>query len=129
LQQCAGLGGTIKSFRLDVTDEPTVEDIIRSIRLAFGAVDGLINKAGVVSDALLVKAVDYKVQQKMSLSEFNKVIVVDLIGVFLCGRAASPTCSILGGASEPRPGSTTCAFMTFGILSPAVASHWEKACR
>lgn len=89
LQQCVGLGGTIKSFRLDVADEPAVEDAFRSIRLAFGAVDGLINNAGVVSDALLVKAVYHKVQQKMSLSEFNKVIAVDLIGVFLCGREAA----------------------------------------
>ena len=89
LQQCGGLGGMIKSFTLDVTDESAVEDAFRSIRLAFGAVDGLINNAGVVSDALLVKAVDHKVKQKMPLAEFNKVIAVDLIGVFLCGREAA----------------------------------------
>ncbi|HWM45647.1 MAG TPA: SDR family oxidoreductase [Xanthobacteraceae bacterium] len=89
LEQCAGWGGMIKSFRLDVADEPAVEAAFRSIRLAFGAVDGLINNAGVVSDALLVKAIDHKVQHKMSLAEFNKVIAVDLIGVFLCGREAA----------------------------------------
>ena len=33
----------------------------------FGSVDGLINNAGVTSDALLVKAADGKVQRKMSL--------------------------------------------------------------
>jgi 3-oxoacyl-[acyl-carrier protein] reductase len=89
LQQCGGVGGMVKSFMLDVTDEPLVEDAFRNIRREFGAVDGLINNAGVVSDALLVKAVEHKVQQKMSLSEFNKVIAVDLIGVFLCGREAA----------------------------------------
>ena len=89
LQQCGGLGGITKSFTLDVTDEPAVEDVFRSIRLTFGAIDGLINNAGVVSDALLVKAIDHKVQQNMSLAEFNKVIAVDLIGVFLCGREAA----------------------------------------
>jgi 3-oxoacyl-[acyl-carrier protein] reductase len=89
LGQCAGWGGMIKSFRLDVADEPAVEAAFRSIRLEFGSIDGLINNAGVVSDALLVKAVDHKVQRKMSLAEFNKVIAVDLIGVFLCGREAA----------------------------------------
>ena len=27
--------------------------------------------------------------QKMSLDDFNKVVAVDLIGVFLCGREAA----------------------------------------
>ena len=89
VQQCAGLGGKTKSFRLDVADEPAVENAFHEIRLEFGSIDGLINNAGVVSDALLVKVVDHKVQQKMSLSEFNKVIAADLIGVFLCGREAA----------------------------------------
>ncbi len=92
LRQCAGLAGLDgmnKFFTLDVTDEPAVENAFRKIRLEFGSIDGLINNAGVVSDALLVKAVDHKVQRKMSLSEFKKVIAVDLIGVFLCGREAA----------------------------------------
>jgi 3-oxoacyl-[acyl-carrier protein] reductase len=55
----------------------------------FGSVDGLINNAGTNRDALLVKAEDGKVQSKMSLEDFNKVIAVDLVGVFLCGREAA----------------------------------------
>jgi 3-oxoacyl-[acyl-carrier protein] reductase len=36
-----------------------------------------------------VKVEDGKVQGKMSLEDFNKVIAVDLVGVFLCGREAA----------------------------------------
>ena len=55
----------------------------------FGHVDGLINNAGITSDALLVKAADGKVQRKMSLTDFHRVIAVDLRGVFLCAREAA----------------------------------------
>jgi len=51
--------------------------------------DGLINNAGTTKDALLVKAVDGKVQAKMSVHDFNKVVAVDLMGVFICGREAA----------------------------------------
>jgi 3-oxoacyl-[acyl-carrier protein] reductase len=36
-----------------------------------------------------VKAQDGKVVRKMSLSDFNKVIAVDLTAVFQCGRDAA----------------------------------------
>jgi 3-oxoacyl-[acyl-carrier protein] reductase len=55
----------------------------------FGRVDAVINNAGITSDGLLVKAKNGKIQSKMSLDDFQKVIAVDLKGVFLCGREAA----------------------------------------
>ena len=81
--------GKVKDYPADVTDEPAVEALFNSIHKDFGGVDGLINNAGVTSDALLVKAADGKVQRKMSMAEFHKVIAVDLRGVFLCAREAA----------------------------------------
>ena len=81
--------GQVKDYPTDVTDEPAVEALFNSVQKDFGRVDGLINNAGVTSDALLVKAVGGKVQRKMLLTEFHKVIAVDLRGVFLCGREAA----------------------------------------
>jgi 3-oxoacyl-[acyl-carrier protein] reductase len=81
--------GKVKDYRADVTDEPAVESLFSSIRKDFGTVDGIINNAGVTSDGLLVKAVDGKIQRKMSLDQFHKVIAVDLRGVFLCAREAA----------------------------------------
>ena len=54
----------------------------------FGGIDGLINNAGITKDSLLVK-VHEEVVGKMSVDDFNKVISVDLKGVFLCGREAA----------------------------------------
>ena len=72
-----------------MTNEAAVEATLNSIHKDFGSVDGLINNAGITSDALLVKAADGKVRAKMSLAEFDKVIAVDLRGVFLCAREAA----------------------------------------
>ncbi len=74
---CTKLGGKVKDYPADVTDEPAVEALFSSVHKDFGSVDGLINNAGITSDALLVKAADGKVQRKMSLTDFDRVIAVD----------------------------------------------------
>jgi 3-oxoacyl-[acyl-carrier protein] reductase len=86
---CTKAGAKVKDYPADVTDEPAVESLFCNVRNDFGNVDGLVNNAGVTSDALLVKAADGKVQKKMPLTEFHRVIAVDLRGVFLCGREAT----------------------------------------
>jgi 3-oxoacyl-[acyl-carrier protein] reductase len=86
---CSSSGGEVKDYPTDVTDEGAVEALFRSVRNDFGSVDGVINNAGTNRDALLVKVANGQVQTKMSVEDFNKVIAVDLIGVFLCGREAA----------------------------------------
>ena len=86
---CAEAGGKVKDYALDVTDEKAVEAMFADVRKQFGSVDGLINNAGVTKDALLVRATNGKVEKKMAAADFNKVISVDLMGVFLCGREAA----------------------------------------
>lgn len=86
---CAVAGSEVKDYAADVTDETAVEATFERIRNDFGSIEGLISNAGTNSDALLVNVQDGKVQRKMSLEAFNKVIAVDLTGVFLCGREAA----------------------------------------
>jgi 3-oxoacyl-[acyl-carrier protein] reductase len=86
---CSSSGGEVKDYPTDVTDEGAVEALFRSVRNDFGSVDGVINNAGTNRDALLVKVANGQVQTKMSVEDFNKVIAVDLMGVFLCGREAA----------------------------------------
>ena len=83
---CTEAGGKARSYVADVSDEAAVAILFASVRRDFGSVDGLINNAGVNRDALLVKVENGKVVNKMSLDDFNRVIAVDLIGVFLCAR-------------------------------------------
>lgn len=86
---CADAGGKAKGYAANVAQEAAVEGLFATVRKDFGSVDGLINNAGTNRDALLVKVKDGKVQGKMSLADFNTVIAVDLVGVFLCGREAA----------------------------------------
>jgi 3-oxoacyl-[acyl-carrier protein] reductase len=86
---CSKAGNKVKDYPVDVAKESSVEELFSGIRNDFGGIDGLINNAGVTSDGLLVKVADGKVQAKMSLAQFNKVIAVDLLGVFLCAREAA----------------------------------------
>ena len=62
----------------------------------FGRFDGIVNNAGIVRDALLVKAKDGTVSGKMSLEQWQAVIDVNLTGVFLCGREAAERMIRLG---------------------------------
>jgi 3-oxoacyl-[acyl-carrier protein] reductase len=86
---CAAAGGKANGYAANVAEEAAVENLFVNVRKDFGSVDGLINNAGTNRDALLVKVKDGKVQGKMSLVDFNTVIAVDLVGVFLCGREAA----------------------------------------
>jgi 3-oxoacyl-[acyl-carrier protein] reductase len=86
---CATAGGEAKRYAANVANEPPVEALFASVQKDFGSVDALINNAGTNRDALFVKAKDGKVISKMSLADFNTVIAVDLVGVFLCGREAA----------------------------------------
>jgi|TARA_B110000908_G_C10257309_1_gene456488 3-oxoacyl-[acyl-carrier protein] reductase len=83
------LGSTAKYYLANVTNEKEVEEIFEKINQDFDGFDGLINNAGVLRDGMLVKAKDGVVTKKMSLSQFQSVIDVNLTGVFLCGREAA----------------------------------------
>lgn len=87
-QQCRDAGAEVRSYAANVANETDVEQLFNQIEQDFSTIDGLINNAGTNADALLIKAKDGDMR-KMSLEDFNKVIAVDLTGVFLCGREAA----------------------------------------
>lgn len=76
----------LKTVVADVTDENDVKKIFSIAIDEFGAVDGLINNAGIIRDALLVKATNNKIVGFMTLKQWQEVIDLNLTGVFLCGR-------------------------------------------
>lgn len=79
----------IKTYGANVASEPDVESLFEQIVSDFGALDGLVNNAGITKDALLVKFKDGELVSKMSLDQWQAVIDVNLTGVFLCGREAA----------------------------------------
>jgi len=93
---CAALGVTARSYAASVSDEAHVIATFDRIVADFARLDGLINNAGILRDALLVKAKDGLITGKMSLDQWQAVIDVNLTGVFLCGREAAERMIKLG---------------------------------
>jgi len=86
---CTGLGVKAHSYAANVGDEAQVVGTFDRIVADFGRLDGLVNNAGIVRDALLIKAKDGIITGKMTLEQWNAVINVNLTGVFLCAREAA----------------------------------------
>jgi 3-oxoacyl-[acyl-carrier protein] reductase len=86
---CTQVGVVARSYVADAANEDSVVDALDQVTADFGRLDGLINNAGIVRDALLVKVKDGQVVSKMTLAQWQAVIDVNLTGVFLCAREAA----------------------------------------
>jgi 3-oxoacyl-[acyl-carrier protein] reductase len=96
LGACKALGARARGYGANVAREHEVVAAFERIVTDFGRLDGLINNAGIVRDALLVKSKEGTVTGKMSLEQWQAVIDVNLTGVFLCGREAAERMVKLG---------------------------------
>ena len=88
--ELAAAGGEGRFLRVDVTDAEAVTAATASVTAAWGGLDVLVNNAGIVRDAQLVKWRDGEVVASMPDELFDQVVAVNLRGVFLCTRAAVP---------------------------------------
>jgi len=70
-----------KYFLADVSNFKEVQKMVEDIRKEFGRLDVLVNNAGITKDRTLAK---------MTQEEWQKVIDVNLTGVFNCTKAALP---------------------------------------
>jgi 3-oxoacyl-[acyl-carrier protein] reductase len=86
---CQSAGVEVRTYGATVSSEAEVEATFARISQDFGRLDGLVNNAGIVRDAMLVKFRDGALIGKMSLEQWQSVIDVNLTGVFLCGREAA----------------------------------------
>ena len=73
--------GVAEYFLADVSNFKEVEKMIEDIKQKFGKIDILINNAGITKDRTLAK---------MTQEEWQRVIDVNLTGVFNCTKAALP---------------------------------------
>jgi 3-oxoacyl-[acyl-carrier protein] reductase len=93
---CVARGVQARSYGANVADEAQVITCFDAIANDFGRFDGIVNNAGILRDALLVKAKDGEITGKMTLAQWQAVIDVNLTGVFLCGREAAERMIRLG---------------------------------
>jgi 3-oxoacyl-[acyl-carrier protein] reductase len=71
-------GGEAAGFRVDVTDKDSIAEMVEGVMAKWGRVDTLVNNAGIVQDAQF---------KKMSEDQFDRVIDVNLKGVYNCTKA------------------------------------------
>ncbi|MBK7829404.1 beta-ketoacyl-ACP reductase [Nannocystis sp.] len=91
LQAITAAGGVAVFHRVDVSQASSTVEAAAGVRAQFGRVDVLINNAGIVRDAQLVKVRDGKVVAQMSEEQFDAVVNVNLKGVFNCTQSVVPT--------------------------------------
>ena len=75
---------------VDVTDRAQVEAAVADVLSRHGRIDVLVNNAGIVRDAQLVKVKDGELVGRMSEDDFDAVVAVNLRGVFICTQAVAP---------------------------------------
>lgn len=129
-----GEGGVAKSYVANIAKEEDVAKLFNDIVADFGAIDGLINNAGILRDALMIKAKDGVIEKRMTLEQWQAVIDVNLTGVFLCGREAATKMIELGRpgviinissiAKEGNMGQSNYSAAKSGVASLAVV--WAK---
>lgn len=78
--QCREAGGAAEGYLMDVTQRDMVDAVVARLLEAHGRIDVLVNNAGITQDARLVK---------MTEAQFDKVIDVNLKGVFNCSQAVA----------------------------------------
>lgn len=76
--------------KIDVTSGSSVEAATAAVIEKHGHIDVLVNNAGIVRDAQLVKWKDGAVVSTMDDATFDAVVNVNLKGVFACTRAVAP---------------------------------------
>jgi 3-oxoacyl-[acyl-carrier protein] reductase len=105
VKQCQALGATAAGFEMDVTKRELVDAVVASVKEKFGRIDVLVNNAGITQDARL---------QKMTLEQFDRVIDVNLRGVFHCSQAVADTMVAQGAGVILNASSVVGLYGNFG---------------
>ena len=114
LDAIAGAGGEGRFASVDVTDTDAVKAAVAEVVDAWNGVDVLVNNAGIVRDAQLVKSRGGEVVSVMSDEVFDQVISVNLRGVFLCTREVVPHMIEAGGGVILNASSVVGLYGNFG---------------
>ena len=101
-------------FCVDVTRLKSIQAAYRDILLKYPRIDILINNAGITSDAQLIKWKDGHIIQQMAEEAFDKVIQVNLYGVYHCTQVVAAGMIEQGGGVILNAASVVGIYGNFG---------------
>jgi 3-oxoacyl-[acyl-carrier protein] reductase len=99
------MGGTANFERVNVADPEQVNRMVTNTVNQYGRIDILINNAGILADARLVK---------MEIEQWQRVIDVNLKGVFICGQAVAKVMEAQGSGVILNAASVVGLYGNFG---------------
>ncbi|OWY38423.1 3-oxoacyl-ACP reductase [Xenophilus sp. AP218F] len=99
------LGGEAHGYKVDVTNKGQIAEMVADLKNRCGRIDVLVNNAGIVMDAQLTK---------MTEEQFDKVIDINLKGVYNCARAVVDTMVEQGGGVILNASSVVGVYGNFG---------------
>ncbi|MEM0123539.1 MAG: SDR family oxidoreductase [Conexivisphaerales archaeon] len=82
VEEIARSGGKAKFYSLDVSNESQVKDVFSRIGKELGDIYGLVNNAGIAGAS--------KPTHEITMEEWNRVLGINVNGVFLCTKYAVP---------------------------------------
>lgn len=91
------LGPDARFYKVNVANRQEVQAWVDDVWRTYGRIDVLVNNAGILRDAQLVKVKDGELVGQMSEADFDLVIAVNLKGVFNCAQAVAPYMIKQGG--------------------------------
>ena len=80
-------GGEALAIAVDISNEEQTLEMARKSKECFGKIDGLVNNASLMS------ALPRQPWERIEIEEWDRVMAVDLRGLFLCCRAVVPVMS------------------------------------
>lgn len=99
---------------VNVSDSASVESAVKEVADRLGPPYVLVNNAGILRDAQLIKYKDGAVTGFMSDEQFDSLIAVNLKGVFNCTRAVVPQMIQSGGGVILNASSVVGIYGNFG---------------
>ena len=105
VQELLALGAQARGFVVDVTRREDVDAMVAKVKEAYGRIDVLINNAGIIQDARLVK---------MTEAQFDKVVAVNLKGTFNCTQAVADQMIEQGSGAIVNASSVVGIYGNFG---------------
>lgn len=100
--------------KVDVTDAASVNAAVEEVVRRWGGIRVLVNNAGILRDAQLIKVKDGELAGFMSDEQFDAVVSVNLKGVFVCTRAVAQRMISQGGGVILNASSVVGLYGNFG---------------